>query len=165
MLNIKELQIKGGIREGFRDGSSKLADRPCYGFSKSDDGRLVINETEAKTVRWIFERYLSGDSLGKIANGLAKQGILSPTGNEKWNRQAIDKLLSNEKYVGYALLQKTITEDGKQIRNNGMENRYLYQNNNPVIISVEIFKAVQEEKLSRSRNPEQAADRSWVMSL
>jgi hypothetical protein len=165
MLSIKELQIKGGIREGFRDGTSKLADRPCYGFSKSDDGRLIINETEAKTVRWIFERYLSGDSLGKIANGLAARGILSPTSNEKWNRQAIDKLLSNEKYAGCALLQKTVTENGKQVRNNGLESRFLYQNNNPSIIPMENFKAVQEEQLSRSKHPEQTADRSWVMSL
>jgi hypothetical protein len=165
MLNIKELQIKGGIRQGFRDGTSKLADRPCYGFMKSDDGSLSINKAEAKIVLWIFKRYLSGDSLGKIANGLAKQGILSPTGNEKWNRQAIDKLLSNEKYAGCALLQKTITEDGKQIRNDGLESRYLYQNNNPVIIPMETFKAVQEEKLSRSKHPEQTVDRSWVMSL
>jgi hypothetical protein len=165
MLNIKELQIKGGIREGFRDGTSKLADRPCYGFSKSDDGRLSINKAEAKIVLWIFKRYLSSDSLGKIANGLAAKGIPSPTGNEKWNRQAIDKLLSNEKYAGCALLQKTVTEKGKQIRNNGLENRYLYQNNNPPIIPMETFKAVQEEKLSRSRNPGQTADRSWVMSL
>jgi hypothetical protein len=46
-----------------------------------------------------------------------------------------------------------------------LENRYLYQNNNPPIIPMETFKAVQEEKLSRSRNPGHAADRSWVMSL
>lgn len=157
--------IKGGIREGFKDGTSKMADRPCYGYTKSDNGKLIINEAEAKVVYWIFERYLAGESLGKIADGLAAQGILSPTGNPKWNRQAIDKLLSNEKYAGCALLQKTITEDGKQIRNEGQAGRYLYQNNNPVIISLETFKAVQEEKLRRSKNPEQAAGREWVMSL
>ena len=118
--------IKDGIREGFRKGTSKLADRPCYGYSKSDNGSLIINEVEAETVRWIFERYLADDSLGKIADGLAKKAIPSPTGNMRWNRQAIDKLLSNEKYAGCALLQKTFTESGRQIRNKGQASRYLY---------------------------------------
>ena len=60
----------------------------------------ISGPDEAKVVSWIFERYLAGDSLGKIAAGLERQGILSPTGKPKWNREAIDKLLSNEKYTG-----------------------------------------------------------------
>ena len=55
MTTLNELMIKGGIREGFREGTSKLADRPCYGYTKSDDGNLIIYEPEAKIVRWIFE--------------------------------------------------------------------------------------------------------------
>lgn len=99
-MTLKELMTKGGIREGFRDGTSRMADRPCYGYIKANDGSLTIYESEAKIVRWIFERYLAGDSLGKIAGGLADQSIPSPTGKERWNRQAIDKLLYNEKYIG-----------------------------------------------------------------
>jgi hypothetical protein len=165
LTTLKELMIKGGIREGFREGTSKLADRPCYGFFQGDDGRLLINKSEAKIVRWIFERYLAGDSLGKIADGLAIQGIASPTGNPKWNRQALNKLLSNEKYAGCALLQKTITEDGHQIRNEGHACRYLYHDNNPTIVSIEEFKAVQEEKLRRSPRPEQAVAIEWTFSM
>lgn len=88
--------IKAGLRKGFQDGSSKVAKRKCYGYTLSPNGELEINPREAKVVCWIFERYLSGDSLGRIATGLEKQGILSPTGRPKWNREAIDKLLSNE---------------------------------------------------------------------
>ena len=62
---------------------------------RSSDGELTLNPEEAKVVSWIFERYLAGDSLGKIAARLEKQGIPSPTGRPKWNREAIDKLLSN----------------------------------------------------------------------
>ena len=47
-----------------------------------------MDPDKAKVVRWIFERYLAGDSLGKIAAGLKQCGILSPTGRSKWNRQA-----------------------------------------------------------------------------
>lgn len=72
-----------------------MAQRRCYGYDTGPDGELVINPDEAALVRWIFERYLSGNSLGKIAAGLEKQGIPSPTGKPKWNREPLNKLLSN----------------------------------------------------------------------
>jgi len=72
-----------------------MAKRKCYGYTVGSDGQQVINSDEAQVVRWIFERYLTGDSLGKIASGLEQQGFPSPTGRAKWNREAIDKLLSN----------------------------------------------------------------------
>ena len=70
--------IKAGIRHGFQDGTSKLAQRKCYGYEVSADGELVINEREAEVVRWIFEQYAEGKSLGKIADGLSRQGIPPP---------------------------------------------------------------------------------------
>ena len=85
----KSEAIKNGLRKGFQDGSSKMAKRKCYGYTINSDGELEINPDEAKVVSWIFERYLAGDSLGKIAAGLERQGILSPTGRPKWNREAI----------------------------------------------------------------------------
>lgn len=149
-MTAKELVIKDGIREQFKEGTSKLANRPCYGYIRADDGSLAIYGPEAEIVSWIFERYLSGDSLEKIVDGLTEYGILSPTGKEKWNRQAIDKLLSNEKYVGRVLLQKTYNKEGKQIHNAGQEVKYLYSNNHPAIISEEMFDDVQAEKYRRS---------------
>lgn len=105
----KSEAIKASLRKGFQDGSSKMAKRRCYGYDVASDGTLVINPEEAKVVVWIFEQYKVGKSLGKIAAGLEQQGILSPTGKPKWNRETIDKLLSNEKYTGRVLLQKTIS--------------------------------------------------------
>ncbi len=164
METLNSLIIKGGIREGFREGTSKLAGRSCYGYTQSSNGELVINETEAKTVFWIFEHYLAGDSLGRIADRLATNATPSPTGNAKWNRQAINKLLSNEKYTGCALLQKTRTEHGRQIRNGGQTDQYMYLDNNPAIISKEMFNAVQEEKLNRSRNSKQTVNHELTSS-
>ena len=76
----KSEAIKASLRKGFRDGSSKMAKRRCYGYDVVSDGALVINSEEAKVVVWIFEQYKVGKSLGKIAAGLEQQGILSPTG-------------------------------------------------------------------------------------
>ena len=150
----KSESIKASLRQGFQDGSSKMARRKCYGYTIGSDGQLVINSDEAQVVRWIFERYLAGDSLGKIASGLERQGIPSPTGKSKWNREAIDKLLSNEKYTGRVLLQKTISTGMSQIENNGLMDRYLYTESHEAIISDETFRAVQKEKLSRTKGHE-----------
>lgn len=107
-MNIieKSESIRTGLRKGFQDGTSKMAQRKCYGYDVGTDGALVVNPTEASVVRWIFDRYLSGDSLGKIAAGLEEQGIPSPTGRPKRNREAINKLISNEKYTGRCCSRK-----------------------------------------------------------
>ena len=151
----KSEAIKTGLRKGFQDGSSKMAKRKCYGYDINPDGELAVNPDEAKVVCWIFERYLAGDSLGKIAAGLERQGILSPTGKSKWNREAIDKLLSNEKYTGRVLLQKTVSTGAVQIENDGFMDRYLYTNTHEAIISDEMFMAVQQAKMQRSNRQEQ----------
>lgn len=150
----KSEAIKASLRKGFRDGSSKMAKRRCYGYDVVSDGALVINSEEAKVVVWIFEQYKVGKSLGKIAAGLEQQGILPPTGKPKWNREAIDKLLSNEKYTGRVLLQKTISTGAVQIENDGLMDRYLHTGTHEVIISDEMFEAVQQEKLRRSKSSE-----------
>ena len=153
----KSESIKTSLRQGFQDGSSKMAKRKCYGYVIGADGQLVINSDEAQIVRWIFERYLAGDSLGKIAAGLERQGISSPTGKSKWNREAIGKLLSNEKYTGRVLLQKTVsTGISQQIENDGLMDRYLYTGTHEAIISDKIFMEVQEEKHQRSKTPERS---------
>jgi hypothetical protein len=138
----KSEAIKASLRKGFQDGSSKMAKRKCYGYTLSSNGELEINPDEAKVVHWIFERYLAGDSLGKIAAGLERLGISSPTGRSKWNREAIDKLRSNEKYTGRVLLQKTISIGASQIENDGLMERYLYTDAHEAIISAEVFKSL-----------------------
>ena len=150
----KSETIKNGLRKGFQDGSSKMAKRKYFGYDVGPDGELTVNPNEAKIVCWIFERYLAGDSLGEIAAGLERQGILSPTGKPRWNRGAIDKLLSNEKYTGRVLLQKTISTGAAEIENDGFIERYLYTGSHEAIISDEMFLAVQQEKLSRSKEPQ-----------
>lgn len=77
MFNTKSELITEGLRKSFCNTDCKMANRICYGYTTAADGELTINEAEAKVVCFIFERYLSGDSFGKIATALEKQGILS----------------------------------------------------------------------------------------
>ena len=69
-----------------------------YGYVLGGEG-IAIHEEKADVVRSIFEYYLAGASLGKIVDMLFVKGIPSPTGNSKWTRAAVDKLLANKKYI------------------------------------------------------------------
>ena len=149
----KSESIRDGLRKGFQSGTSKLAQRKCYGYDVGPDGELAINPDEAATVRWIFDQYLNGSSLGTIAADLEEKGVLSPAGKPKWNREALNKLLSNEKYTGRVLLQKTVSTGTAQTKNYGLMNRYLYIGSHEAIISDEMLQAVQQNKLIRAKNP------------
>lgn len=69
-----------------------------YGYALIDE-EIIVNEEKADVVRSIFGYYLAGASLGKIVDMLYATGILSPSGNPKWGRAAVDKLLANAKYI------------------------------------------------------------------
>ena len=69
-----------------------------YGYILLGD-EVAIHEENANVVRNIFEHYLAGASLGKIVDMLFAKGVLSPTGNPKWTKAAVDKLLANKKYI------------------------------------------------------------------
>ena len=69
-----------------------------YGYVLVGEG-IAIHEERADVVRSIFEYYLAGASLGKIVDMLFTKGIPSPTGNSKWTRATVDKLLANKKYI------------------------------------------------------------------
>ncbi len=134
--------IRWGVRQGFRMGTSGYADFVCYGYKRGDDDRLAIDEPDAEIVRRIFQMRAEGKSLDAISDWLYDRKVLSPTGKERWSRKTISKLLKNEKYTGEVLLQKTFVKDaltGKQLKNHGELERYLIQSHHPEIVSRELF--------------------------
>lgn len=132
--------IKWGIKQRAAQGTSKLYNRKCYGYHNDEDGNLTIDEKEAKNVRVIFNLYLKGESILGIVKELERLGIKSPTGKAIWPKRTIDVMLSNEKYAGNVRL----LDDGMH------EAYYLSEDNNPAIISKEMFQAIQIEKQHRS---------------
>lgn len=144
----KSHDIRWGIKEGFRTGISGYQNFACYGY-RYDEARqtLVIVSKEIKVVRMIFDLRLQGYSLGAISSALEKKKIPSPTGKPVWSRECIRKILCNEKYAGAVMLQKTYVEDfftGKQKKNTGQRERYLYKNNHEAIVSWDVFERVNE---------------------
>lgn len=132
--------IKWGIKQRAANGSYKLYDRKCYGYTHDSNGSLIIDDIEAKNVQMIFNLYLHGESVIGILKELEQQRIKSHTGNDKWCKRTIDVMLSNEKYAGTVRL----------LDYEKHEVQYVSENNNPAIISKETFQAVQIEKVHRS---------------
>ena len=145
----KSENIKFGIRQRMRSGKAVLNHTRFLGYTKGEDGRLVVVPEEAEIVRKIFSLYLAGYGVRKIKRYLEENGIKTVTGKSEWSTSTIDRMLSNEKYVGNLLLQKTCTPDfltGKQKKNCGEQSMFLVENAHEPIVSKEIFEDVQRRK-------------------
>nr|WP_282705397.1 recombinase family protein [Faecalicoccus pleomorphus] len=94
-----------------RDGKVSLAYSRFLGYKKGADGRPEIVEEEAAIIRKIYDLFLSGKTINEIAAILTNMGVLTPAGRTKWSISTVRSILSNEKYKGEALLQKTFTVD------------------------------------------------------
>ena len=103
--------VTWGWRKRIADGKVTVAYSHFLGYEKSEDGTMQIVEDEAKIVRQIYGMFLDGQTLSGIAARLTRQGIPSPAGKEKWQSSTVKSILTNEKYKGDALLQKTFTVD------------------------------------------------------
>ena len=140
--------VAWGKRKGMQDGKVSVNYKRFLGYGK---GMQVIPE-EAKIVKNIYRLYLEGLSEQAICNRLMEKGILSPGGKTTWHRILIKSILTNEKYKGSALLQKTFTENfltKKHKKNNGdsrsTTSRKAMRRLLPRIFSRKLRMSVQEE--------------------
>lgn len=145
----KSENIKFGIHQRMRSGKAVLNHTRILGYTKDETGKLVVVPKEAEIVRKIFSLYLDGNRVRKIKRYLEENGIKTVTGKTKWSTSTIDRILSNEKYMGNLLLQKIYTPDfltGKQKKNCGEQSMFLVENAHEAIVSKEIFEEVQRRK-------------------
>lgn len=141
-----------GIRRRFEQGKVTVNHKKFVGYDKDENGNLIINEKQAKIVRRIYTDYLNGKGPNRIVKELEKEGVPNWNGIAKWYESSVRKMLSNEKYKGDALLQKTYTVDfllKKRVVNNGEVPQYYVEESHPAIIDKEIWEAVQLEKERR----------------
>ena len=99
--------VKWGKRRSMESGKVSIPYKNFLGYRKGKDGIPEIVESEARTVRKIYQLFLDGESYHAIATQLTKDGILTPTHRTTWNVETVRSILTNEKYKGDALLQKT----------------------------------------------------------
>lgn len=145
--------VKWGKEQSAKQGNVAFRYKHFLGYKKGEDGTPMIEEKEAEIVKFIYERFLAGDSFIKIAQTLQELKILSPAGKEEWQCNTIKSILSNEKYKGDAIINKTYVADclSKKVKvNNGERPKYYVENNHPAIIDTETFGKVQEEIARRA---------------
>ena len=143
--------VRWGIRQAMKEGKATIQYKYLYGYRKGDDGKPEIIPDQAEVVRKIYDLFLSGTPIRGIQEYLNASAVPNINGESKWARSAIDSILTNEKYCGDVLLQKTYIDDciNKKVKKNtGQLPMYLVQNHHEGIISRETFDAAQAE-LSR----------------
>lgn len=145
--------VRWGKRQAMREGKAIIQYDRLYAYRKGEDGNPEIIPEQAEVVRSIYDQYLAGASFRMIQERLETAQIPNAAGEVKWTLSAIRGILTNEKYCGDVLLQKTYISDcisRKVIRNTGQLPMYLVQNHHEGIVERKTFDAVQAEMARRS---------------
>ena len=144
--------VSWGVEKAFRDGKVRYSYHNLYGYCRGADGKPEIIPEEAEVVKLIYKLYLDGLTLRQIAQHLKVLNIHKREYAE-WTINGIHSILSNEKYVGDALLQKTYTVDcitHKTAKNNGERAKYLVTDAHDAIIDRDTYNLVQQELARRN---------------
>ena len=150
--NISE-NVKWGFRKRFQEGKVHINTNRFLGYDKDKDGKIIINKEQAITVTMIFDMYISGMSNREIVDFLMNNEIKNGRNEVFWRTSSISSILTNEKYVGDAILQKRVTVDyltHKSVKNTGQAPQYYIENNHIPIIPRRKFELVQQLKKKRS---------------
>lgn len=163
--NISE-NVTWGIRKRFADGKVSMPYKRFMGYRRGEDGIPKIVEAEAEIVRSIFRHFLEGATSTMIAKELNEADVPCPACKSRlgedeieaekadrkkarWSASTVESILTNEKYKGDAILQKTYCTDYIQktfVANDGSEiPKYYAQNSHPAIVSSEVFDLTQME--------------------
>ena len=143
--------VRWGKRQAMKEGKAIINYKHLYGYRKGADGKPEILPEQAEIVRKIYDLFLSGTPIRGILEYLNANSIPNISGESQWAKNAVNSILTNEKYCGDVLLQKTYIDDciNKKVKKNtGQLPMYLVQNHHEGIISRETFDAAQAE-LSR----------------
>lgn len=145
--------VSWGVRQSFKNGNVPMQYARLLGYRKGHDGNAEIIPEEAEVVKEIYRCYLDGMSMNLIADRLNEKGLTTKGGSSLYRKTVVQRILTNEKYTGDALLQKTYVTDcitKKTQKNNGELPMYLVKNHHEPIISRSDFNRVQEEMARRS---------------
>lgn len=145
--------VSWGVRQSFKNGNVPMQYARLLGYRKGHDGNAEIIPEEAEVVKEIYRCYLDGMSMNLIADRLNEKGLTTKGGSSPYRKMVVQRILTNEKYTGDALLQKTHVTDcitKKMRKNNGELPMYLVKNHHEPIISRSDFNRVQEEMARRS---------------
>ena len=157
MAQSESESISGNIRRGrqmhAKVGTLKVPCYRLYGYEKDADGKFRVIPEQAEIVRELYKRYESGASLRNLQDWLEENQVKTVLGESKWTATSIKSILTNEKYCGDVLLQKTFRTDvisKKVIKNVGQMAQYYMPDHHEAIVSREQYNAVKAEMARRS---------------
>ena len=136
--------MKWRIRKAFEKGEI-MCWRFLFGYRISKDG-IEIDPVEGPIAQEVFRRVAEGASLNSVARWLNQNGYLGALGG-KWQTPRLRDMLSNEKYTGNALLQKTYKNnhlEKKTLTNHGELPQYYATETHPTLIDPDTFARVQQ---------------------
>ena len=166
MAQSESESISGNIRRGkqmhAKVGTLKIPCYRLYGYEKDADGKFRVIPEQAEIVRELYKRYESGASLRNLQDWLEENQIKTVLGESKWTATSIKSILTNEKYCGDVLLQKTFRTDvisKKIVKNVGQMAQYYMPDHHEAIVSREQYNTVKAEMARRSalRSPSKEA--------
>lgn len=138
----KSFIMNWSIQRRFQNGIFLTPE--LLGYDKDENGDLVINESEAETVKVIYYLYINGWSTAEIADILTSYRRETKVGNTEWGQSAIYKILDNERHCGDVLAHKTYTPDfktHKSVKNEGKLPKYRKRDHHEAIVSREVYHA------------------------
>ena len=128
-----------------------------YGYEKSkeDKHKLIINESQAKVVKRIFEEYSTGKTPSEIVKGLNEDNIPSPNNNANngeiryiWREETIRRMIICKVYLGHMEYGKRInlSYKSKKVKYIPPEEWKIAYNTHEAIITEELFDKVQRKR-------------------
>ena len=158
--------ITWSVRKKFEEGTPVFMYKRFLGYRKGADGEPEIVPSEAAIVERIFNLYLAGETVDKISKMMQAENYDIPDKTISFSKGMIMNMLSNERYCGDVILQKSVTIDcieKKRKKNTGEAPMYYVQNNHPAIIDRVTFNKVQEE-LARRKTKTPGSAKSSITS-
>ena len=143
-------QRENGLRAMHNGGDAPL------GYDVTNDKRYAINKEEAQAVKIIFDMYVNGYSYSNIIDKLNDLGYKTKRGN-KFGKNSLHGILSNEKYTGVYVFNKT-QRKGINGKRNGHKQKsedeiIKVEGGMPQIIGKDIFIQAQEMMQKRKKAP------------
>ena len=138
--------VKWGVRKRMAKGERKMPTATTLGYVTDSNGKVIVDESERELIKRIFNLYLFGNTLRDIAQTLRSEEIKKGTGSTEWEINDVRRVLTDEKYTGMFIMQKTVVVDfldHKAYKNDGLEEKYILDNHHEAIISKARFDLVQ----------------------
>ena len=158
--------VTWGIKESMRKGHAYVPYKAFLGYDKGENGEMIINEEEAKLVKYIYALAITNFSPFHITKILEERKIKTKTNSYTWHSSTILSILTNEKYKGDALRQKTYTSDyltKKKIKNKGEVEQFYIEDHHKPIIDKDIFNRLNED-IKRKKENKEKHGRNYTLS-